>query len=67
MSSSGESTAYVLPEQPSLYAAILLMWYWMHKRKGGIIIQIANHSIYDPVYKNINELKKYVEMLEMIN
>lgn len=67
MSPSGESTAYVLPEQPSLYAAILLMWYWMHKRKGGIIIQIGNHSIYDPVYKNINELKKYVEMLEMIN
>ena len=30
-------------------------------------MQIGNHSIYDPVYKNINELKKYVEMLEMIN
>ena len=61
ISFSDDPKVYVLPEQPSLYAAILLMWYWMHKRKGGIIIQIGNHSIYDPIYKNINELKNMLK------
>lgn len=64
---SDEPKSYVLPEQPSLYGAILLMWYWMHQKNHYTVIQMESHGIYAPVYKNINELKKYAEMLEMIN
>lgn len=67
MSFSDEPKSYILPEQPSLYGAILLMWYWMHKKNASIVIQMESHGIYEPIYKNINELKKYVETVEMIN
>lgn len=63
----GEPSSYVLPEDVNLYGIIIYTWYWMHKKKTSFIIQCRQHSVYDPIKKNYEELKKYAETIKMIS
>lgn len=63
----GEPSSYVLPEDVNLYGIIIYTWYWMHKQKTSFIIQCRQHSVYDPIKKNYEELKKYAETIKMIS
>ena len=61
------ATSYLLPEKVSLYGIIIFTWYWMHRPSKSYIIQCRQHSVYDPIIKNHEELKKYVETIKMIS
>ena len=54
------------PEKPSLYGAILLSWYQMHKNRPMGRICYEEDGAYKTVANNYIELKKYVETLSLI-
>lgn len=60
-------TGYVLPKQPSLYAAILFSWYWMHPEDSSIVIRVYKGSAYDAILKNHDALKKFAELIKMMS
>lgn len=65
--SPNEAASYILPEKVSLYGIIIFTWYWMHRPSKSYIILHRQHSVYDPIIKYREELKKYVETIKMIS
>ena len=62
-----ETTSYTLPQKENLYGAIIYTWYWMHKPNKSFVFACEEHSVYEPIVKNHEELKKYVETIKMIS
>ena len=67
---SDEPMRYTLPNNPSLYGAIVFTWYWMHKHGYGtkydIVIQYQQGSGYATVADNHKELQKFADTLAII-
>lgn len=61
-----DGISYLLPEKANLYGAIILTWYWLHKKNSKIIFQYTTNSVYTPIANNHVDLKKYAEMLRII-
>ncbi len=61
-----EGLCYMLPERTNLYGAIILSWYWLHKRHRNISIRCQPNGVYAPVINNHKELIKFAEMLKLI-
>ena len=57
-------TVYNLPKYPSLYAAIIYLWYWIHEKNQGSEFRISGD--YVAIEHNPDDLKKYVETIYMI-
>lgn len=51
----------------SLYGSILFTWYWMHKPSSSVIYQYTSNTAYEIIANNYKELKKFAEMIKMIN
>lgn len=51
----------------SLYGSILFTWYWMHKPSSSVIYQYTSNTAYEVIANNYKELKKFAEMMKMIN
>lgn len=58
---------YLLPEEISLYAAILFTWIFLHNEKRGNSFKVKQNGPYEPILGNINELKKFVETIMLIS
>lgn len=63
---SEDPTGYVLPRKTSLYGAILLLWYWMHKRNQSEIVQHNRDDDYEPIMAHVDELKKFADTLKLM-
>lgn len=63
---SDEPVSYILPDHADLYGAILFTWYWMHKKHPRIIFRHTQGDAYEPIAKNYEELKKFVETIRMM-
>ena len=61
-----QPTAYILPEQSSLYGVIMYNWYWMHKPSSSDIFQISRRSIYDSIAENYKELMKFAQAIKIM-
>lgn len=61
-----EPRSYILPEKGSLYGAIIFTWYWMHGKNKNTIIQHTKGDTYEVVAHNHEELKKFVETINMV-
>ena len=61
-----EPRSYILPSEGSLYGAIIFTWYWMHERNKNTVIQHTVGDSYDVISKNHEELKKFVETINMM-
>ena len=61
-----QPTAYILPEQSSLYGVIMYNWYWMHKPSSSDIFQISRRSIYDSIAENYKELMKFAQAIKVM-
>ena len=60
-----EPEKYLLPENPSLYGALIFMWCWLHsKRSVAYVHRIGD--VYTPISKNIDELAKFAEMINLM-
>lgn len=57
---------YVLPEKANLYCSIIFTWYWMHKVNRQIVFQYTVGGAYEPIAKNHEDLKKFVEMINLL-
>jgi len=63
---SDEPRSYILPTKASLYGAIIFTWYWMHEKNKNTIIQHTTADSYDVISRNYEELKKFVETINMM-
>ncbi len=63
---SDEPISYILPDVGNLYGAIVLTWYWMHKRNSSLVIRYRTGSTYEPISKNYEELKKFAEAIRLM-
>ncbi|MBQ5328634.1 MAG: hypothetical protein J6J15_05575 [Oscillospiraceae bacterium] len=64
---ANDSTVYTFPETLSLPSAILFTWYNVHNNKGGLIrFKYTWGGVYEPYKKNAEELKKFIEVLQII-
>lgn len=63
---SGEVLCYILPSKASLYGAIIFTWYWMHGKNKNTIIQYKKGTSYEMIAHNHEELKKFVETINMM-
>ena len=64
---SNDSTVYILPEEIDLYAAILFTWYDLHNsHNGSVHFSYTKDGVYEFCRKNVAELKKFIEVLQMI-
>lgn len=61
-----EPRSYVLPSKSSLYGAIIFTWYWMHGKNKNTVIQHTKGDSYEVISKNYEELKKFVETINMM-
>lgn len=61
-----EPTPYLLPKNGSLYCAILLTWYWMHKKSPYYIVQYQIGTCYDNISNNHKELEKFAQTIKLI-
>lgn len=61
-----EPRSYVLPTKGNLYGAIIFTWYWMHEKNKNTIIQHVEGDSYDVISRNHENLKKFVETLDMM-
>lgn len=61
-----EPRSYILPSKANLYGAIIFTWYWMHGRNQNTIIQHTNGDSYEVIAHNHEELKKFVETINMM-
>lgn len=62
-----EPLCYLLPTKADLYGAIILTWYWMHKRSQKTIIRHTKNDAYAPISNNHQGLKKFAEMIKMMS
>ena len=63
---SDEPRCYILPNKASLYGAIIFTWYWMHEKNRNTVIQHTRGDSYDVISQNYEELKKFVETINMM-
>ena len=63
---SDEPRSYILPNKSSLYGAIIFTWYWMHEKNKNIVIQHTTGDSYDVISRNHEELKKFVQTINMM-
>ena len=63
---SDEPLSYILPSNASLYGAIIFTWYWMHGKNENTVIQHTKGDSYEVISKNYEELKKFVETINMM-
>lgn len=61
-----EPRSYILPEKGSLYGAIIFTWYWMHGKNKNTVIQHIKGDSYEVISQNYEELKKFVETINMM-
>ena len=61
-----EPRSYILPNKANLYGAIIFTWYWMHEKNKNTIIQHTTGDSYDVIARNHEELKKFVETINMM-
>ena len=61
-----EPRSYLLPAKGNLYGAIIFTWYWMHEKNKNTIIQHVEGDSYDVISRNYEDLKKFVETLDMM-
>ena len=62
---SGESTAYVLPQNATLYGAIIFTWCWMHSKRS-VAIKHTTGDVYSTIENNHAELLKFAEFINMM-
>ena len=62
---SGEPEKYVLPQNPTLYGAIIFSWCWMHSKKS-VVFHHTTGDAYSPVCNNYKELLKFAEMINLM-
>lgn len=58
------SWQYDYYEEP--LGAIIFTWYWMHEKNKNTIIQHTTGDSYDVIARNHEELKKFVETINMM-
>lgn len=63
---SDEPLCYILPSKASLYGAVIFTWYWMHGKNENAIIQHTKGDSYEVISENYEELKKFVETINMM-
>lgn len=63
---SHQPICYFLPSEGSLYGAIIFTWYWIHEKDKNIIINHTPGDSYEVISKNYNELKKFIETIQMM-
>ena len=64
----GNYISHLLPDNPSLYGAIIYTWYWMHKSELSTnVVQWREGTINKVISRNYEELKKFAEMIKMMN
>ena len=64
---ANEPSYYTFPETLSLPSAVLFTWYLIHNNHGGLMqFKYTKDGVYEPLVKNANELKKFVETLRII-
>lgn len=66
--SNGFGKSYALPHNASLYAAIIITWHWLQRNAkiAPYTIQHTQGDIYQPIVDNINEFKKFIDMVYLI-
>ena len=62
---SGESTAYVLPQNATLYGAIIFTWCWMHSKRS-VAIKHTTGDVYSTIENNHTELLKFAEFINLM-
>lgn len=62
---TGEPLKYVLPNNPTLYGALILTWCWMHSKRS-VVIQHTIGDAYSLVSDNYKELLKFAEMINVM-
>ena len=64
---SNDCTEYVFPEEIDLYAAILFTWYDLHNtHDGSIRFSYTKGGVYEFCKRNVEELRKFIGVLQMI-
>lgn len=64
----GDYISHLLPDNPSLYGAMLYTWYWMHKsERTADVMQWREGTINKVISKNYEELMKFAEMIKMMS
>ena len=61
-----EPRSYILPEKGSLYGAIIFTWYWMHEQNENTVVQHTKGDSYEVIVHNHEELRKFVETINMM-
>lgn len=62
---SGESTVYVLPQNATLYGAIIFTWCWMHSNRS-VSIRHTTGDVYSTIKNNHAELLKFAEFINLM-
>lgn len=60
-----ETPKYTLPNEPSLYGAILFTWCWMHNKRYVSFSHITDGA-YTPTADNYKELLKFAETIRLM-
>lgn len=64
---ANDPTSYTFQENVSLPSAILFTWYNVHSNHGGPTrFKYTRGGVYEPCRKNAEELKKFIEVLQII-
>lgn len=58
---------YTLPQNASLYGAIIYIWYWMHAKYVLTSFQYTRGSIYEAISNSSEELKEFVKMIKFLS
>lgn len=61
-----EQLCYILPRKANLYGAIIFTWYWMHGKNKNTVIQHIEGDSYEVIAHNHEELKKFIETINMM-
>lgn len=61
-----EPISYVLPSNASLYGAIIFTWYWIHGKNTNTVVQHTKGDSYEVIAHNHEELRKFVETINMM-
>lgn len=60
-----DTPTYLLPSEPSLYAALLFTWCWMHSKRSTVYVHTQD-DVYTPIVNNYKELRKFAEMINLM-
>lgn len=60
-----EKPKYTLPNEPSLYGAILFTWCWMHSKRSVVFLHTEGDA-YTPIADNCKELLKFAETIRLM-